>query len=168
MAGLPSPNRIKTHRIYTVWEAAVALRRHKQTIIRWIRFDGLIAETGQRPWLIKGADLKTYLGYRQKKNRCKLAPHQLYCLGCREPREPAGKFADYVQTSATSGMLSALCPECSSIINKVIRRSDLEAIRAKIEVTIQRAAPGIVSLNDAPVNVTTSSTEKTNVKTQFK
>ena len=35
------------------------------------------------------------------------------------------------QASPTTGMLKALCPACGSIINKVVRRADLEAIRAK-------------------------------------
>jgi putative transposase len=33
MPRLPSPNRIKTHYVYTVWEAAQALGRHRQTVI---------------------------------------------------------------------------------------------------------------------------------------
>ena len=61
MTRLPAPNRIKTHRIYTVWEAAEALGKHRQTIIRWIKEKGLIADTSQRPWLIKGSDMKEFL-----------------------------------------------------------------------------------------------------------
>ncbi len=42
MRRLPSPNLIKTHYVYTVWEAAQALGRHRQTVVRWIKDKGLI------------------------------------------------------------------------------------------------------------------------------
>ena len=164
MARSPAPNRIKTHRIYTVWEAAEALGRHRQTIIRWIKEKGLIADTSRRPWLIQGFNLKVFLGHRRQKVECKLALHHLYCLGCKASQEPAGKFADYKQQTSSTGMLSALCPDCGCIINKVIRRNDLEAVRAKIEVTIQQADPRIVSLEHAPLNVPFNSEAQTHVK----
>jgi len=167
MARSPAPNRIKTHRIYTVWEAAEVLGKHRQTIIRWIKDKGLIADTSQRPWLIKGSDLKSFLGHRRQKVKCKLALHHLYCLGCKAPQEPAGKFADYTQLTSSTGMLSALCPVCGCIINKVIRRADLEAIRAKIEITIQQADPRIVSREHALLDVAFSNEERTRVKTHI-
>ncbi|MEH6527400.1 MAG: hypothetical protein V7723_15135 [Sneathiella sp.] len=163
-----NPTSIKGHRIYTVWEAAEAVRKHKQTVIRWIKFDGLIADTNQKPWLVTGWDLKLFLGHKRQKAKCKLALHHLYCLGCRLPQEPDGKIADYTQKTVTTGMLTALCPSCGSIINKVICRNDLDVIRAKIEITIQQADARIVSSIEAPLYVTLTDEAKTNVKTHIK
>ncbi len=143
MAKRPSPSRIKIHSIYTPTEAAVVLGVHKQTVRRWISHHSLPADKTQRPWLINGADLKEFLGHRKQKRRRKLELHQCFCLGCKEPRQPDGKLADYVHQSPTSGMLTALCPSCGCLMHKVISRASLEAIRAKIEVTIQRADPRI-------------------------
>lgn len=53
MAGRASAHRIKTHQIYSVWEAANALGKHRQTVIRWIKTGGLVADTTQKPWLIR-------------------------------------------------------------------------------------------------------------------
>ena len=164
MAGRGLAHRIKTHRIYTPWEAANALGKHRQTVIRWIKSGDLLADTTQKPWLIKGHDLKAYLGHRFAKARCKLAAHHLYCFRCKLPREPAGKFADYTQQTATNGMLTALCPDCDCIMHKVVGRSVLEAIRAKIDVTVQQANPRLVSREDAPSNVTFESRAETHVK----
>jgi len=168
MSKQPSPSRIKKHRVYTVWEAAESLGKHRQTIQRWIKHKGLRADTSRKPWLIHGADLKSFLGHRQKQNSCKLELLHCYCFGCKGPREPDGRIADYVQHAPTTGMLTALCPTCGSVMNKVIRRSDLDAIRAKIDVTIQKASPRIVSLTDAPVNVTLEEEAETRAKTQHK
>ena len=164
MARLPPPNRIKTHRIYTIREAADALARHRRTIIRWITSEALIADRSRKPWLIRGSDLKAFLGHKKSARKRRLAIHQLYCLGCRNPREPAGKTADYTQQTATSGMLSAICPDCENMMNKVIRRADLETIRAKVEVSVRQADPRIVSRTDPILNVTLAEERETNVK----
>jgi hypothetical protein len=167
MAGVPSPSRIKTHRIYIASEAAEALGRHHQTVIRWIKDKGLVADQSRVAWLIRGADLKDFLGCRRAKVRTRLALHHLYCLGCKSPQEPDGKFAEYTQQTPTTGMLKALCPTCGCIINKVVRRSDLEAIRAKIEVTLQQATPRLVSLSEPPLNDTSAMEAQTHDKTQL-
>jgi|GEM_PF-312841 len=167
MSCLPSPNRIKTHYVYTVWEAAQALGRHRQTVIRWIKDKGLVADRSKVPWLIQGKDLKQFLGHHRAKSKTKLALHHLFCLGCRAPQEPDGKFAEYTQASPTTGMLKALCPACGSIINKVVRRADLEAIRAKIEVSVQQANPRLVSPFAPRPNDTPTKKAQTNDKTQF-
>lgn len=147
-------NRIKAHRIYTLWEISDVLGCHKQTVTRWVRDHGLTADTSSKPWLIQGRDLKAFLGLRQTKASCKLALQHCYCLGCKEPREPDGKIADYAQRSPDSGLLTALCPVCCNLMHKIVRRADLEAIRAKIEVTIQQANPRIMSCSDPRSNVT--------------
>ncbi|MBF9059982.1 excisionase family DNA-binding protein [Rhodobacterales bacterium HKCCSP123] len=157
---------IKTHRIYTVWEVADLLNCHRQTVIRWIKNEGLEADQTHRPWLIRGSDLKSFLGHRQSKRRCQLGPATLYCLGCRCPQEPAGRMADYVQQTSTTGMFSALCPACGSIMNKVIKRADLDFIRATVDVTVQQASPRLVSLKDAPSHVTLKQERQTNGKAQ--
>ncbi|MGC1497301.1 MAG: helix-turn-helix domain-containing protein [Sulfitobacter sp.] len=167
MTRLPSPNRIKTHYVYTVWEAAQALGRHRQTVVRWIKNKGLIADRCKIPWLIQGKDLKHFLGRRRAKAKTKLALHHFFCLGCKAPQEPDGKFAEYTQASPTTGMLKAFCPTCTSVMNKVVRRADLEAIRAKIEVTVQQANPRLVSLPASCSNDTSVKEAQTNDKTQF-
>ncbi len=41
----PDPRKIKSHRVYTCEEAAIALGIHKQTVIRWIKSGGLARST---------------------------------------------------------------------------------------------------------------------------
>lgn len=161
-------NKIKKHLVYTVWEIAELLGCHKQTVIRWIKTGGLPADLSRKPWLIEGHHVKEFLGARQSRASCKLALHHCYCLGCKCPREPDGKFADYVHQTPESGRLIGLCPECGAVMNKIVRRADLEAIRAKIDVTIQKAAPRIVSRATPPSKVTFNTEQKTNVKAQQK
>jgi excisionase family DNA binding protein len=153
MARLPPPGRIKTHRIYTIWEVADALDRHRRTVTRWITSGALKADRSSKPWLIAGSDLKAFLGARRQGRRQKLALHHLYCLGCKGPQEPAGRTADYAHQSASTGMLTAICPACFCMMHKVIRRDDLETIRAKLEVSVKQADPRIVSRSGPRLNV---------------
>lgn len=157
---------VRAHFIYEVWEVAELLNCHRQTVVRWVKNDGLEADQSRRPWLIRGADLKTFLGHRQAKRRCRLESKTLYCLGCKCPQEPAGRMADYTQQTATTGMLSALCPTCGALMNKVIKRADLDAIRASVDVTVQQACPRLVSREGAPSDVTFDREKKTHAKAQ--
>ncbi|XOY56372.1 MAG: hypothetical protein ACMUJK_01160 [Rhodobacterales bacterium] len=111
--------------------------------------------------------MKEFLGDRRAKSKTKLALHHLFCLGCKSSQEPDGKFAEYTQVTPTTGMLKALCPSCGSIVNKVVRRADVEAIRAKIEVTVQQANPRLVSQPAPPLNDTSAMEAKTDDKAHF-
>lgn len=166
MAKRFSYQRIKRHRDYTVAEAAEITGAHSQTVIRWIRRDGLPALTERRPWLISGQDLKEFLGARAASVRRQMDPHQFFCLKCKCPREAALKIADYTQTSATSGMMTALCAACDTLVYKTISRSDLETIRTKIEVAIKQAATRLVSQGSTRSNVLFGKEGETHVKAQ--
>ncbi len=82
MARFPSPNRIKMHYVYTVWEAAQALGRiaRRSSVGSRTR-----AGCGSQPSAVAdpGEDLKEFLGHRRAKSKTKLALHHLYCLGCK-------------------------------------------------------------------------------------
>ena len=151
--------KIKTHRLYTPYEAAQTLGVHRQTVIRWVNIHGLTADTSSKPWLIEGRDLRAFLGERQSKRKCKLALHSFYCFGCQDGRTAAAKMADYAQQTATTGMLTAICDTCGTLMNKAVKRSDLD-------VTIQTADPRIVSRIDAPSNVTISTGAQTHAEAQ--
>jgi excisionase family DNA binding protein len=160
--------RIKAHRVYTIWEIADALGCHRQTVVRWVRSRRLDANTSQKPWLVDGRDLKAFLGVRQNKPRCRMALHHCYCLGCKAPQEPDGKMADYTQQTPDTGRLTGLCPACGALMHKVVRRADLEAIRAKLEVTIQQASPRLVSREEPRLNVTLPMEGHTHGKAQHR
>lgn len=159
-------SRIKGHRIYTIWEVSEVLGCHKKTVAEWIKSGQLEADRRKRPWLIDGRDLKAFLGQRATRARCKLALHHCYCLGCKSPQEPDGKMADYTQQTTDTGQLTGLCPACGALMHKVIRRADLEAIQAKLEVTVQQASPRLVSLAEPRSNVTFERERQTHGKAQ--
>lgn len=48
----------------------------------------------QRPFLIRGDDLRDFIRKRRKARKTKTALHQFFCLGCRDVRDAAGGFAE--------------------------------------------------------------------------
>lgn len=163
------PNhRIKIHRVYTIWEVTDLLDCHKRSVTRWIKLEGLTADTSRRPFLIAGKDLKAFLGARQRRSRCELALHHCYCLGCKGPREPYSRIVDYLHQTAESGRLTGLCPTCGALMHKIIRRADLEAIQAKLEVTLQQAHPRLVSRTGPPLHVPFHKESQTHGKAQHR
>lgn len=46
-----------------------------------------------------------------------------------------------------------LCPECGAAMHKAVRRTDVELIRAQLDVKVRTAQPRIVGSPDVPVNV---------------
>jgi hypothetical protein len=150
----PSPTKVKTHMIYTVWEVGDLLGIHRQTVIRWIKSSKLEADCSQKPWLIKGVNLKVYLQSKRKSRKAKLRLHEIYCLPCRAPKVPAGKMAEYKHKTQTTGVLTGICPDCDRFLHRFIRRDQLPDIQRRCDVTYSKAEPRIVGPANPPVRVT--------------
>ena len=91
----PNPRRVKIHRSYTVDDAAQLFGCHRNTICHWQK-EGLKPVDGKRPVAFEGPALTAFLEARRGARRRRLKPGEIYCLPCREPKEPAGDMAEYV------------------------------------------------------------------------
>jgi hypothetical protein len=127
--------RIKTHRPYTVEEAAKALGTHKNTVRQWIK-QGLPTVDERRPTLLRGMDIRAFLDNRKASQKHRLSPGEFYCLKCRAPRQPYGSVADYVPTSSVLGNLKGLCPDCTTIMNRRASLAKLHRVKGDLHVTI--------------------------------
>jgi excisionase family DNA binding protein len=125
---------VKIHRNYTVEEVARLFGCHKNSVRRWIK-SGLPVLDDRRPMLIHGSDLRAFLESQRKKSRQRCKPGQLYCVGCRAPKAPAGTMVDYIPASSSSGNLRGICPDCDSLIHRRVSLAKLEACTAGLEVT---------------------------------
>lgn len=135
----PSPTRVKRHRSYEIVEAARALDVHKNTVCRWIKDQGLEAITDRKPFLIRGTALQDFLRGKRTGGRSKCELDQLYCLKCRAPREPAGRFVLYRAVTEAGGNLEALCAVCETRMFKGLSSSDLPALRLLVDVLLPEA-----------------------------
>jgi len=143
----PSARRIKTHRTYSYADAAKALNVHKQTVSRWVKSEGLVAITDQRPHLISGADLKKFLTDRNQRRRSPCGDGQLFCLRCRQPRTPLPGYVEFIPMGPEHGHVVGRCPVCECIMRRAIRKESYPAFQPSASEHID----GISDAYDVPV-----------------
>lgn len=125
-------NAIKSFRCYTIREATDVTGVSARTIGTWIR-EGLHVMKEQRPFLIRGDDLRDFIRKRRKARKTKTALHQFFCLGCRDVRDAAGGFAE-CRISGNRVALKALCNSCGNVVNKPVAKSHLPELKSKLEL----------------------------------
>lgn len=141
-----NPRQAKTHRSYSIAEAAELYGVHRQTVRQWIGA-GLSPNDATRPVLIHGTALNAFHASRRTSARRPCGPLELYCLRCRSPRRPAGDVADYVPMTDKVGTLAAICPECNRMMTQRVNSARLGLFRADIAVS-DRPAPGALTGSD--------------------
>jgi hypothetical protein len=146
-----NPRRVKLHRNYTVEEAAMLFKMHKNTVRGWLKA-GLETVDDRRPTLILGRRLSAFLHSRRLHARQRCRPGQFYCLRCRAPKDPALRKADYVPVTPTSGNLRGTCPDCGSRIYRRVSLHKLAASIGNLEVQLPQAQQRISDTAEPSLN----------------
>jgi hypothetical protein len=134
------PRRIKINRSFTIEELARTLRCSKNCIRLWMKQGLALLEDARRPLLIHGSTARAFLEARKKAGKRKCQLSELFCLKCKAPRQPADSTVDYRPSSEASGMLSALCPTCSTPMFKCVSAAALPAIEMLLRSTQSECA----------------------------
>jgi Helix-turn-helix domain len=132
----PDWRRIKTLRSYTIDEAATVLRVHRNAVRYWIKRCALPVFTDQRPHLIQGGDLVSFLKGRREAKRQSCGSGQFFCLKCRQPRIPAQGMVDYRPITASRGSLVGMCPICETLMHRFVSQPRLAAVLREFNVQI--------------------------------
>ncbi|WP_436642719.1 helix-turn-helix domain-containing protein [Microbaculum sp. FT89] len=135
----PSARQVKKNWTYEVKQLARLVGVHPNTVRRWISKDGLEVVDDRRPFLIRGEAAQEFLGERKQSRKCTLKPGEIYCLGCRAPKRPAGNMADYLPLGAERGSLQGLCPDCGGLIYRGVSPAKLDAVRADLDIAFTEA-----------------------------
>jgi hypothetical protein len=146
-----NPYGVKLHRSYSVAELAVCLSVHKNTVGLW-QSAGLQPIDKSRPLLFQGGAVRAFLSNRNKARKRPCTPGTLYCLRCREPRQPATGTVGYHPISATSGNLRATCGTCAAIMHRRIRLTDLDAKMPGLAIPIRQAFSRLGERTDPSLN----------------
>lgn len=147
----PNYRLVKVHRSYTVDEIARLFGTHKNTVRAWVKC-GLSTCDDRRPMLILGRDLFAFLRARHAKNKRTCAPGEIYCVGCRSPRRPAGDMADYLPLTSTLGNLVGICPNCDSMMYRRVSVEKVALVQGDLQVTVRQAERHICESSEPTVN----------------
>ncbi len=134
-----NPRRFKTHRNYTVEEAADLLGVHKGTVRNWLKRGDLATIDDRRPALILGRALAQFLSCRRQAGKRPCQPGEIYCVRCRVPRAPAGRMVDFQPNGRGGGSLIGLCPVCDGLMYRQVGAKGVDMARGALEVTIPAA-----------------------------
>jgi hypothetical protein len=134
----PNHRLVKINRSYTIEEIAILFNAHKNTVRRWVK-EGLAATDDKRPMLILGHTLMVFLQARRTKNKRICKPGEIYCVRCRAPRLPAGSMAEYRPVTEKFGNLTAICPDCHSIMNRRVSLAKIDQICSGMDITYSDA-----------------------------
>jgi hypothetical protein len=130
---------IKSLRCYTISEAAGVSGVSDRTIRAWIK-QGLTAMTDERPTLVRGDALISYIQRQRQGRKSRLSPDEFYCLKCREARKPAGGLVD-CEKDGTRAKLTALCETCDTLMHKPIAHERVAILTDVFDVTLRSEAP---------------------------
>ena len=147
----PNHRLVKIHRNYTVEEIANLFGIHKNTVRGWVKA-GLATSDSKRPILMLGQDLAAFLQARRVKNKQTCKPGEIYCVCCRAPKFPAANMVEYSPVTEKFGNLSAICPDCDSIMNRRVNLAKLEQIRGKMDISFPQAMRHIIEKAKPTVN----------------
>ncbi|WP_208354664.1 helix-turn-helix domain-containing protein [Pseudaestuariivita rosea] len=129
---------IKSLRCYTIQEAAGVTGGSDRTIRAWIK-QGLPALESERPTLVRGNALISFIEGQRQARKSHLSRDEFYCLKCRAARKPAGALVD-CETDGARTKLTALCEACDTIMHKPITPISLSEVSDIFDVTM-RSAP---------------------------
>lgn len=142
---------VKINRSYTVEEIAKLFKTHKNTVRRWVK-DGLATTDDKHPMLILGHVLAAFLQVRRTKNKQTCKPGEIYCVRCRTPRLPAGSMAEYRPVTEKFGNLTAICPDCHSIMNRRVSLAKIDQICSGMDIIYSDAVQRIRESSQLTVN----------------
>ena len=161
----PNHRLVKRHRCYSVEEIADLLGKHKNTVRAWMK-KGLAVIDNQRPMLIHGYDLITFLKKQRGKNKQHCKPGELYCVRCRAPKYPAENMADYSPVTDKFGNLKAICPDCNSIMNRRVSWLKIKTVCENLDVSFPKDQQHITETFNPSVNSDLRKGEQDHEKTQ--
>lgn len=126
---------IKSLYCYTIQEAAGVTGVSERTIRDWIK-QGLKAMASERPTLVRGDALITFIQGQRQARKTHLSLDEFYCLKCRAARKSAGGLVD-CETDGARAKRTALCETCETAMHKPIAHESVPILNNFFDVTLR-------------------------------
>jgi hypothetical protein len=133
-----NPRLARSHLSYTIADAADLYGVHRQTVRNWLA-NGLEPLDGRKPTMIHGPALNRFHKARREVAQHRCGPGEVFCLGCRAPRRPAGAIADFTPMIEKVGTLSAICPVCGRLMTQRVNAARLAQFSIDVVVAVRPA-----------------------------
>ena len=147
-----NPNIIASYKSYTVDQICkiyVDKKLHPQTIRQWVK-SGELEAVSNRPILIYGEVLKSFIEARNKAHKRTLEFNQFKCVKCREIAVPKANVISVYQNKNGSLKAVGICPACNYQNFRFYKKTD----RAHLEKTFIFNTPHMTTICDGLVSST--------------
>ncbi len=128
--------KIRRSQCYAIPEVGRLLGVSVGTVRAWLR-RGLLSLEGERPILIPGDGLKSWLVAQRLARKRKCQPDQLYCCRCRVPKNAKPGSVVIVPRNARTITISAMCGTCGAKMNRGGSLARLPEIRLAFGLVTQ-------------------------------
>lgn len=142
---------VKIHRSYTVFQIADLFQVHRNSVRRWIA-QGLPTVDNEKPYLVRGSELREFLIGIRKKNRRVCGVGEMYCMRCRLPKVPQGNWAELTRRTEKVGNLAGFCPDCDAMMNRCVSLTKWTSVIGNLEVDDRVALQHLIASDKPTVN----------------
>lgn len=125
-------NKIKYWYCYDIDEVCSLYKKyrlHPKTVSDWQNKQGLQAIDNKKPALFYGTTLIKFLGKLNEANRCKTKFEHLFCVKCKEGKDPLQKKIQINPVDKKFLKVKAICQTCKSEMNKPYKLDDLQKLK---------------------------------------
>lgn len=140
MAKLYNLRLIKYRESYTLKQIAALLNVHFRTVQAW-KQEGLKTINQEKPYLVMGFELKTFLNQKIISRKTKLQQNEFYCTKCRDAVKPTNNEVWLEVSEKTIGkqgfkefVIKGLCEFCNSKLNRFSHEGKLEEVKNTFDV----------------------------------
>ena len=147
-----NPNLIVSCKSYTIEQICklyAAKKLHPQTIRQWVK-SGELEAVANRPILIYGEMLKSFIEDRNKAHKRTLEFNQFKCVKCREIAPPKGNAISVYQNKNGSLKAVGACPACNHQNFRFYKKME----RSNLEKTFVFNTPHMTTICDGLVSST--------------
>ena len=129
-------NKISHFLCYTIDEVCnlyKTQRLHPQTVRKWIK-NGLKTTDNKTPQLIRGSELKEFLGKLNDSRKLDVDFKEFYCFHCKQVHKP---YRNTIAAEQDKSFIKAkaLCPNTKKIMNKSYKFSDYSELKKIFNLT---------------------------------
>ncbi len=142
------PRRAKAHRNYDSAEIAELFNVTIGTARKW-RKEGMRPIDDRQPYIFSGSSVAEFLRHKNKP-RQPLEPGQLFCLGCKAPREARDNCATLVRLGENNWGLRGKCAVSGHEVNRRVSLSSLQAAAGHLEVRHEDGTVALLGTPDTP------------------
>jgi hypothetical protein len=128
--------KIRRNQCYTIPEVGRLLSVSTGTVRSWLR-RGLPSLQGERPILVPGDGLRSWLIAQRQARKRKCQPNELYCCRCRVPSKSKPGSVLITPRNAKTLAISAICRTCDTKMNRGGSLAKLPEIRLAFGLNTQ-------------------------------